>query len=87
MDKERKMTIGEWALVGLFAVGAGSFLYYPLRGQSAAISLEKARIEKGYIYREQDLNNNGVPEKFYEIDGRKYFLEIDGQRLEDKLKN
>jgi hypothetical protein len=39
------------------------------------------------VYEEQprDLNNNGLDEKFVEINGKKYFSVIDGETLEEKL--
>jgi len=52
----------------------------------AELEVEKSRAERGYVLRERDLNGNGVPERFIEIEGVKYFLEIDGENLYDALK-
>ncbi len=48
------------------------------------VELEKMR--SGYILKQEDLNNNGKNEEFYEIKGQKYFSKIDGQNLENSLK-
>ena len=38
----------------------------------------------GYL-REKDLNNNGLPERYVEIEGVKYFLMIDGKDIEGDI--
>ena len=48
------------------------------------VEMKKARVR--YVLQEKDLNNNGQIEKFYEINGQKYFSVIDGKNLEDWLK-
>ena len=68
--------------IATLATLAGIGLY----GFSEAKELEMKRIEKGYSVQEKDLNNNGMPETFYEINNRKYFSRIDGQDLEESLK-
>ncbi len=47
---------------------------------------EKERAKYGYVLQRKDLNNNGIPEVYYEILGRKYFNEIDGKSVESLLK-
>ncbi|MCH7568867.1 MAG: hypothetical protein IIA87_05595 [Nanoarchaeota archaeon] len=51
----------------------------------AELEVEKSRAERGYVLQERDLNGNGVPERFFEIEGIRYFLEIDGENLYDTL--
>ena len=46
---------------------------------------EKERAKIGYAIQERDLNGNGINEQFYEINGKKYFLKIDGKNLESTL--
>ena len=33
----------------------------------------------------RDLNGNGIPEKFCEIEGKRFFYEVDGKSIEDGL--
>jgi len=40
---------------------------------------------KNYEWVEKDLNRNGINEKYYFIDGERFFYEIDGKKLEDKF--
>ena len=61
-------------------------LYIDGRKKVAGIGLEKAKVEREYVLQERDLNNNGSPERFYEIDGKRVFLSIDGKNLEDTLR-
>ena len=46
---------------------------------------ETAKAQPQYELRVQDLNGNGIPEKFYEIDGKRVFLEIDGKSIENTV--
>ena len=48
--------------------------------------IDMIRTRPQYELNVQDLNGNGLPEKFYEINGKRFFLEIDGKNLEDTLK-
>ena len=48
--------------------------------------LEITRVQKGYTSQERDLNMNKLPELFYEFEGRKCFISIDGKNLETVLK-
>jgi len=44
---------------------------------------------KGFEFQKEemrDLDSNNVPEKYIELNGRKYFLEINGKNIEDSLK-
>ncbi len=77
------------AIIAIAIGGAavlGISVYQLSKIDIARIELEKAKVERGYVLHERDLNNNGLPEKFYVIDGRKAFLSIDGKNLENKLK-
>ncbi len=46
---------------------------------------KEAKIEREYVLQEMDLNDDGLPEKFYEIGGKKAFISIDGKSIEDYL--
>ena len=50
------------------------------------VQVARVRAENGYVLQVRDLNGNGIPEKFYEIGGQKYFTEIDGKTVEDTLR-
>ncbi len=67
-------------------VGGIGFIYsYAMYGDKQEVELQKVKNN----YHElivQDLNADGIPEKFYEINGHKVFLEIDGKNLESTLK-
>ena len=76
MDDSTKMILGMYVL--MYAFGA----YVVDKKAEAAVEIAKAQQQELYI---QDLNRNGLPEKFYEINGKKYFLEIDGKNLEDMM--
>lgn len=89
MDEKKYKQITEilvggafFSLVVLFIGGA---FYNSYKIRLAEIELEKAKSQRGYVFKKKDLNDNGSPEKFYEINGEKYFLEIDGENLEAKL--
>jgi hypothetical protein len=77
--------------IGALMAGIGVAIALGVSGSSresiAQAQLEKARVERGYVLQERDLNGNGLPERFFEIEGRKYFLAIDGKNLEDTLKH
>lgn len=76
-------TFGVIMLGILGMAGFGTYTYS--RKELSELELEKARAEKGYVIQERDLNGNGLSERFYEIDGKKSFLSIDGKNLEDSL--
>ncbi len=46
---------------------------------------ERANTERRSVIYERDLNGNETPERFYEIDGKKVFLSVDGRDVEDIL--
>ena len=71
---------------GLSATIGVSATYLGVKERIARLELEKTKVENGYVLQQRDLNNNGAPEGFYEIDGMKFFLTIDGKNLEDALK-
>jgi len=93
LDKKTKNKVTESTGTGIAAISAciisviGLGYYFDYKIDLAKIDLEKAKIERGITLQERDLNGNGIPEKFYEIDGKRYFLEIDGKNIEDTLKN
>lgn len=80
----------EAAYLVLVVLGAmtlfGVSKYLDSRKNIAQTELERARVEKGYVLQERDLNSNGVPERFYEIEGKKAFLSVDGRGVEDNLR-
>ena len=71
-----------WALGVVGVVGA--LVYDNVRTNE--IKFEAFRAQPQYELVVQDLNGNGTPEKFYEVNGKKFFLEIDGKNLEDTLR-
>jgi hypothetical protein len=76
-----------WIGSGVLAIGA-IVLAYALSDKGNEISPNVKTVKSfvtDYAQQERDLNGNGVLEKFYEIEGRKDFVEIDGKRLEDSL--
>jgi hypothetical protein len=48
--------------------------------------IHKIDTKKDFQIKIQDINQNEIPEVFYEIKGNKYFLSIDGKNLEKELK-
>jgi len=44
------------------------------------------RVKQEYVLQEKDLNGDGKTERFYEIEGTKYFSDIDGKNLENFLR-
>ena len=42
-------------------------------------------IQAESVLQQHDLNGNGIPEQFYEIDGRRVYLSIDGECLDDRF--
>ena len=44
--------------------------------------VEKERIRKGYVIQERNVIGNLTPEKFYEISGKRFYIEIDGKPVE-----
>ena len=77
------------AIAGI-SIGIGAILvssaYRGGKAGVARLELEKAKVERGYVPQERDLNENGLLERFYEVNGEKYFLEIDGKNLEETLR-
>ncbi len=47
---------------------------------------EAAKAQPQYELQVRDLNGNGIPEKFYEVNGKKVFVEIDGKSVEDTIR-
>ena len=75
----------EWALaiVGVAVAYFGAMAYIDKEDSIFEMERAKAQPKKIII---QDLNRNNIPEKFYDINGKKFFLEIDGKNLEDVLR-
>lgn len=86
MDADDFIGAGIGALIAGVGVAIAVGVYSSGRENIAEMQLEKARVERGYVLQERDLNNNGLPERFYQVDGKKYFLEIDGENLEGTLR-
>ena len=45
-----------------------------------------AKFRQEYAYYREDLDGNGIPESFYVIDGKRYFSSINGQNIEELVK-
>ena len=77
-----------WGAVGL---GCGAVILSTTIGISklkgpTENDIEMARAMAGYTLQEKDINRNGQVEKFYEINGQKYFSVIDGKDIENSLR-
>ena len=46
---------------------------------------KKLELDRGYNLQEADLNGNGIPEKFYNIDGNIAVIELDNKPLFSSL--
>ena len=58
--------------------GTGGYWIY-----KKAKAIDTAKQE--FVLQERDLNSNKLTEQFYEINGKKCFLKIDGRNLESTL--
>jgi hypothetical protein len=81
--------VGIAAIVTSLAFGAATFM----RGCSdslgpspSASQIEMERVKRGYEIQEADLNGNGIPEKFYSIDGKVALVELDGKPVSELYK-
>ena len=87
--EEEYFVVGVSAVVTALALSWGATwvvnAYMSGKEKLLGIELETAKVEKGYILQERDLNNNALPELFYEIDGKKVFLSVDCKSIEDTL--
>lgn len=72
--------------LGMGMIFACSLIYLENQRNYAKYELEKSLAAKGYVLQKKDLNANGKPELFYEINGKKCFVEVDGKSIEDTLK-
>jgi len=82
------MSEGKYILGG-FTIAAGliiSLVYLENQRLYSRDEVEKEKAKYGYILQKKDLNNNGIPEIYYEIGGKKYVTEIDGKSIESLLK-
>ena len=64
---------------GLLGVLCIVGLGYALLTSGHKKPVKNREIIKSYQWAEKDLNGDGIKEKFYNIDGEKYFYEIDGK--------
>jgi len=53
---------------------------------STTSEIERERIKRTYQIQTADLNGNGIPEKFYAIDGRVALVELDGKPVSELYK-
>jgi len=85
----QKVMLGYCGMVAVIFTGMYASItmgdYSKSQEKISANELEKAKVENGYILKEQDLNSNGINEKYFQVNGKKYFLEIDGKNLNDTL--
>ncbi len=79
--EDKYIGMGMGVGIAFFALSFPITGYLQSQKEIRMIELEKAKVEKGYVLQERDLNGNNIPEKFYEIDGNKSFLSIDGKIL------
>ena len=49
--------------------------------------MESKRVKTEYVLQERNVVGGEKPEKFYEIGGKRVYLEIDGQSVEQYLEN
>ena len=82
IGKDFRTTLATAMLVGLPIACGISYMYK--KGVEGIKDEVKAQ-RPVYYMDQRDLNGNGIPEIFYEIDGEKYFLSIDGKILERDL--
>jgi len=82
IGKDFRTTLATAMLVGL-PIACG--ISYMVKSINEDIRNEINAQRPAYYMDQRDLNGNGIPEIFYEIDGEKYFLSIDGKILERDL--
>ena len=76
-------------IVTAVAFGAPSFVrgFNDLLGPSThKVEMEKARLQHELKLQVAGLNGNGIPEKFYSIDGKIALVELDGKPVSDLFK-
>jgi len=84
---EDNPTIGYLAVTIIpLLLGLGGYGVYNAHKESGERELEKARIQHGYVLYERNLNENTIPEKFYMINGKPAFIEIDGKPVVENSK-
>lgn len=77
--------LGVVGVVGALVAGEVCDEYLDIKNKELDIKSTELKIKYGSLIVE-DLNSNGIPEKFYKIGCKKYFIEIDGENLESKIK-
>ena len=70
--------VTSFALLGVYAIHE----YREIQNDKHFHEKEIMRIQNGYVLQKEDLNNNGVLEEFFEMDGKKFFHSIDGKSIE-----
>lgn len=48
---------------------------------------ELEAVRQSYVLQERDFNSNGLPERFYDINGKKAFVSIDGETIDNLLRS
>ena len=77
--------IGIGAIILALGIGGASFMKGCQLGPSAnEVEIEQLRGQ--YKLQIADLNGNGIPEKFYIIEGKIAVTEIDGKPISDYIK-
>lgn len=86
MDRELEEKFKELSVFGLFSTSMlAAFIAVNIYSVNYQISNLENSLKEHKI-QSKDLNNNGIPEVFYEIEGKKYFLSIDGKSIEDTFR-
>ncbi len=68
-------------------VGVVGFLVYKdINKNNRNTEVELAKAKQPYELFVQDVNGNGIPETFIEVNGNRFFLAVDGKNLEDTLR-
>ena len=74
------------ALIGAFILGSIGTWTYNMYSTYRETETQKARIQAGLELKVGDFNGNQTLDKYYEIDGQKVPIEIDGKPLAECLK-
>ena len=72
-------------IAALVIGGVGTWTYNMFDSYNKA-QVERVRIEKGLELRTGDYNGNGLIDKFYEINGQKVPVEVDGKPVAEYFK-
>lgn len=83
MTKSNEKESEEWYITGVIAVA--TLTVCSILGTNCTARRIENKIDgliKKYTLKSENVFGNSEPEKFYEIDGRKVYLEIDGKSIE-----